>query len=419
MPDDIRPVVDKAQTNTSQNKITPTLPAQSAQEAQQPQSVDSQHLLSTPKKGWKRLARWYHFLSKRQKIVLWSILAGLLISSVLIWALFIRAEEEPPPPPVPVVKEAPPPKPTTELTCITGEEVPIGKRSPQTTGIMVENSPAARPQSGLYQAEVVYEAIAEGGITRFLAIFEQNRPATVGPVRSLRPYYIDFFAPYDAGIAHAGGSGQALAEISNFGYKDIEAFQNPGYFRRSSSRAAPHNLYTSRKDLYFLQKDKGWKTKKCEGFDRRQKENPSDLISAKTINLNISSANYSVRWKYDKNSNSYLRYMAGIAHIDGTINKQIRRKVVVILVMKHHYAGIYSVYKVNASGRAYIFQNGKLLQGKWSKKSRRKQFIFKDNKGKAIKLNPGNTWVNIIRDKSELSVVAAPKPKPRPSNTSQ
>ena len=107
---------------------------------------------------------------------------------------------------------------------------------------MIENSPDARPQSGLKAAGVVYEAIAEGGITRFMALYQTSKPELIGPVRSLRMYYLDWFAPYSASIAHVGGSLNALTEARSGKYRDLDQFFNSQTYWRASDRYAPHNV---------------------------------------------------------------------------------------------------------------------------------------------------------------------------------
>ena len=107
------------------------------------------------------------------------------------------------------------------------------------TAIMIENSPDARPHSGLKQAEVVYEAIAEGGITRFLTLFQQHKPQLIGPVRSLRMYYVDWLAPYQASVAHVGGSHASLQEVRNGKYRDIDQFFNGSSYWRANDRRPP------------------------------------------------------------------------------------------------------------------------------------------------------------------------------------
>ena len=120
------------------------------------------------------------------------------------------------------------PKPITKYySPLTGNEVPdLASTEQAVTAIMIENSPDARPQSGLKDAGVVYEAIAEGGITRFLALYQQEKPTLIGPVRSVRIYYVDWLAPYQASVAHIGGSYAALQEVRNGNYRDIDQFFN-------------------------------------------------------------------------------------------------------------------------------------------------------------------------------------------------
>lgn len=103
---------------------------------------------------------------------------------------------------------------------LSGEAVADQTATKAVTAIMLENSPDARPQSGLKDAEVVYEAVAEGGITRFLALYQQKQPETIGPVRSIRMYYVDWLTPYNASVAHVGGSAAALQLVRNGGYPD-------------------------------------------------------------------------------------------------------------------------------------------------------------------------------------------------------
>ena len=124
-----------------------------------------------------------------------------------------------------VIRSTPIPKayPENSLESIPQASANLSK---PVTAIMIENSPDARPHSGLKQAEVVYEAIAEGGITRFLTLFQQHKPQLIGPVRSLRMYYVDWLAPYQASVAHVGGSHASLQEIRNGKYRDIDQFFN-------------------------------------------------------------------------------------------------------------------------------------------------------------------------------------------------
>jgi hypothetical protein len=385
-------------------------PAQTAERDQRrdelPEPVDPGTDLkhTSDGKGMKKFFNKLKNLSTRQKIILYSVIAGLLIASVGAWWFFLR--ENPAPAPAPAAKQEPapePPKPAPLVSGLTGMPVTEEQSKLPVTGVMIENSPDARPQSALYDAGVVYEAIAEGGITRFLALFQEAKPGYIGPVRSVRPYYLDFLVPYDAPITHAGGSGQALAEIKAQGIKDIDHGANAGAFQRVGSRFAPHNLYTSREALLTVHGQRGYYTSTFTGFKRKE-EPPKPVPTSKTIDLNISSYLYNPTFAYDPGTNSYLRSQAGRPHIDEKAGKQINPKVVVILVMSHSYAGIYSVYGTTPGGKAYFAQDGVVTEGTWEKADRKTQFTFKDANGQVQGLNPGQTWVSIVSDPSAVIV---------------
>lgn len=341
-------------------------------------------------------------LSKRQWAMLGAALVLLPTASAAAWTLTHR---QPPPDTATYEKTVytpPPPPKTTEASRLTGVEIPIELNKLPTTAVQIENSPDARPQAGLYDAGIVTEAIAEGGITRFNAIYMESQPERIGPIRSLRPYYIDFYWPYDAALAHAGGSGQALAEVASLGLKDIDHGPNAGAFYRDNSRYAPHNLYSSRAKLLETQRARGYTTSTFTGLVRKA-EKKAEAPTARSAAANISGFLYNPRFDYDATTNSYLRFMAGKPHMDEN-GKQINPKVVILLVMPHHYAGIYSVYQTTGSGKAYILQDGIVVEGIWEKPARNAQFRFGDANGAPIGLNPGQTWMTLVGSADRVTI---------------
>lgn len=369
-----------------------------------------------PKPGAKipkvRLAKvrhhWYNF-SKAEKVM---ALGGLLliILGLISCSLYVAGYKEPPVVRaiIPIKKKVAPPKPTTVAAPLTGMQIDPALAKRPVTAIMIENSLDARPQSGLQDAGVVFEAIAEGGITRFVALFQDTRPAYIGPVRSLRPYYIDFATPFDAGIAHVGGSPEALSQIRSGG-KDLDQFFNSGSYWRQPTRAAPHNVYTSFDRLDGLNQRKGYTASVVKSWQHKD-ESPLKVPTAKSINLAISSFNYNVHYDYDAASNAYLRSEGGKPHNSTSsptdkVGQRLKPKVVIALVMgygleadNHH-----SEYQVNGSGKMYVFQDGGVTTGTWSKADRTSQFDFKDDSGQAIKLDPGQAWVTVVSDASKVS----------------
>ncbi len=297
-----------------------------------------------------------------------------------------------------------PPKPKTVASALSGLQVDPSFNLRPVTGVMIENSPDSRPQSGLAQAGVVFEAIAEGGITRFLALFQDTAPDDVGPIRSARPYYIQWALGFDAAYAHVGGSPEALADIKNWGVRDLDQFANGGSYHRIAARAAPHNVYTSVAALNQLETAKGYTASTFTGFARKQPA-PSKQPTAKSIDLTFSGALYNVHYDYNTVTNSYNRSEGGVAHTDANGNKQISPNVVVALVMPYGLAADdhHSRYGTIGSGQAYIFQDGTVTMGQWTKTSEKSQFTFTDPAGKPLALNPGQTWLSAMASTSKVS----------------
>lgn len=352
---------------------------------------------SKPKVLASRIQAWWKALSKKQKALV--ALALVLLLAALGWGAYALLHKPAPATPAPVVKEEvkEPPKPTTEPSKLTGVTVPIESNLLPVTGIMIENSPDARPQAGLKDAGVVFEAIAEGGITRFLTLFQEAQPDYVGPIRSARPYYLQWLQGFDAAIAHVGGSPEALAKIRSDGIKDLDQSFNAGSYQRVSNRYAPHNVYTSLAKLIELAKSKGFTSSTFTSLLRKA-EAPAATPTAKSINLAISGPLYKVHYDYEAASNSYLRSQAGTPHKDERSGQQIKPKVVVALVMPQGIAAdrIHTSYNTLGSGVVFIFQDGAVTQGTWSKANDKEQFRFTDAAGAPLGLNPGQTWFTAV-----------------------
>jgi hypothetical protein len=363
----------------------------------------------SPKTELPRHRRFYFrhiHLSKKQWAIVAAILIVLLSSGVVgAKALYGHLRKTAPVAIQPkTVKKPVVAKSTTEPSRLTGLEVdPVLNKRP-VTGIMIENSPDARPQSGLKGAGIVYEAIAEGGITRFLALFQDAGPQYIGPVRSVRPYYLDFLMPFDAGIAHVGGAPQALADIKSLGIKDLDQFFNSGAYDRIAQRFAPHNVYTNFAKLDALNASKGYTSSAYTSFERK-KASPSKAPNAGTIDLNISGPLYNAHYSYDSATNSYKRSEGGAPHLDEKSGAQLAPSVVVALVMSRGTSGDgeHTDYTTTGSGNIYVFQDGTVVSGTWTKASRQTQFVFKNADGKPLALNPGQTWISLVDADSNIA----------------
>ena len=347
--------------------------------------------------------------SKKQKMITGICVVVLMFAGGFGWAKFFHHTK-----PVqaavikkPVVTQPAPPTPTTIPSTLTGLPVDPSVNQRPVTGVMIENSPDARPQSGLDQAGVVFEAIAEGGITRFLALFQDTQPTYIGPVRSARPYYLQWALGFNAGYAHVGGSPEALQDIKSWGVRDLDQFYNSGAYERISSRYAPHNVYTSIAQLNQVESAKGYTSSSFTGFTRKP-DSPSKTPNATSIDMTFSGYYYNTHYDYDATTNSYKRSEGGAAHME--LNKdgsqvQIAPKVLVALVMPYSLESdrYHSDYQTIGSGPMYVFEDGTVVQGTWTKSSATSQFVFTDQSNQPLKLNAGQTWISALGSTSDVS----------------
>lgn len=304
-----------------------------------------------------------------------------------------------------------PPKPTTVPSTLTGLPVEPTINQRPVVGAMIENSLEARPQSGLSQAGVVFEAVAEGGITRYLALFQDQQPSSIGPIRSARPYYVQWALGFQAIYAHVGGSPDALALIKNSGTQDLDQYYNAGAFQRVNTKTSPHNVYSNVATLAGAGEGKGFKSA-FTGFTRVAVNPPKTteaLKPATGIDFNLSGFTYNPRYDYDSASKTYKRSEAGAAQIDANTNQQLAPRVVIAIVVPMGAGALdaqgvaYSNYNTIGTGTAYVFQNGTAVVGNWTKASQEAQIAFTTADGKPLPLEAGQTWISAVTSPGNVS----------------
>lgn len=283
----------------------------------------------------------------------------------------------------------------------TGLEAPsadaITKRP---ISVKIENSALARPQTGLNSADVVYETIAEGGITRFNCIFQSNVPKKLGPVRSARLSDIWIVPQYNTMLFFSGANSQVLGRIKAVGINNMSQNAAPSLYSRSSAKAAPHNLFLSTKGIDKIASKKGFS---LTTDDRKLSFAPkSEETSSSATSITIPFSYYAhVEWKYDAATDTYVRSHSGTPHVDAATGKQVRAKNIVVMWAKYtpqkkrDAAGsvTYDI-TLGGEGKTVVFKNGAKYKGTW-KASAKKLPRFYDNNGNEIKLNPGNTWFEV------------------------
>jgi len=303
-----------------------------------------------------------------------------------------------------------------EASVLDGTLVTADKSKRHPLGVMIENHPDARPQSGLSSASVVYEAIAEGGITRFLAVFGPNNAGKVGPIRSARTYYADWCNEFDCYYAHVGGNYDALYEkIPQDKIKDIDEFANARAYHREAKTgiATEHTMYSDTETLFKLATEKKWPTALRDdyaiySFMDDPKSTPPITTPINKISVNFSTPQFLVDYVYDQMTNSYKRTMAGKPHIDADgqnpitpkniIIQNITRTDVVTQINEHGFA-----MPTVGSGKVTIYQGGTKIEGTWKKTDKYKRTEFRDASGNLIKLYRGSTWVEIVNPGSTVS----------------
>lgn len=350
-----------------------------------------------------KVKHWYLSLSRRQQIITLAVTSVVLIGVAVGGFMTLRPKNELYSVSSTGKKAAAGAPITTVPSLLTGLPVDAATNQQQVIGAMIENSTDARPQSGLDKAGVIFEAIAEGGITRFLALYQDSTTDYLGPVRSARPYYVQWCQGFDCGYAHVGGSPEALQNIKDWNIKDLNQFYGGSYFQRISSRKAPHNVYTSTSQLAAFASSKGYHSSTYTGFARLSKEPKIDSakVTLHAINIDYPGTAFDVHYDYDAASNSFKRSEGGAPHLVVDANAtsvQLAPKVVIAMAVGRTLQSDnkHNTYNVVGSGEAVVFQNGVATHGSWSKASGAAQIEFKDDSGKILALTPGQTWISAV-----------------------
>ncbi|KKP99156.1 MAG: hypothetical protein US07_C0023G0004 [Candidatus Levybacteria bacterium GW2011_GWB1_36_18] len=297
-------------------------------------------------------------------------------------------------------------------------------------GVMIENHEDSRPQSGISRADAVYEAVAEGGITRMLNVYYCQAPAQVGPVRSARTYFLDFISEYGESplYAHVGGANtpgpaDALGQIEDYdwaGYNDLNQFSIGfptfwrDYNRLGHPTATEHTMYSTTDKLWKFAKEErklsnvdkngdSWSTGFRE-YSFKNDPSASSRPGAQIVHIEFWEGYkaYFVDWVYDKAKNIYLRKSGGVPHMDKNTNQQLSAKVIVVLFMSERHANdgyednAHLLYGTKGTGKALVYMDGKEIKGTWSKAGRTDRTIIKDSSGEEVKFTRGKLWFEIL-----------------------
>lgn len=269
--------------------------------------------------------------------------------------------------------------------------------------VMVENSISARPQKGLSKADIVYEALAEGDITRFVAIYLSNS-TQVGPVRSAREYYFDWAQEYKAAYAHWGGNEYVRSLASKtFGAKDLDQFAigSAAFYRLPPGCRSEHCGFSHTEKLWEVATKRNVNSAVTIESWKFKEDTPTNPVTHPTVSIGLKGS-YAVRWDYDATTNTYKRVNGNQVHMDSEHNVQISVKNVVVCFLA--YSGLKEVtpkvfnrdVTTTGSGIAKIFRDGSLIEATWRKDSKEGRTKFFDANGKEIEFNRGQIWMEMI-----------------------
>ncbi len=286
--------------------------------------------------------------------------------------------------------------PVMPLTGLPIEDPALAARSALV--VKIDNHPEARPQSGLNQADIVFEENVEH-LTRFAAVFQSKAPDPVGPIRSGRTQDVELLGSLNQPIfAWSGGNPGVTKAINGSDFIVANVQTNArgvsGAFR-SRDNAAPHNLYAQGSGLFTLSPEVP--APPPQQFFYRKAGAPVEGVASGGVEVGMDGVN--VAWRFDPKSGSYLRFQSGKAHNDAALG-QVNADNVVVLVVDYQPSQVDAKSpeaQTTGTGDVFVFSGGKVLHGKWTRPDRLQPYVLTADSGKPIELTPGRTWVELAR----------------------
>lgn len=340
--------------------------------------------------------------------LLWFVILMAFMAGVSIAVAGIRGRQAAP---GPAPSSSGPAEPGQASDCevrfdtFTGAPLGIDEQ-PAYLGIVVENSPAARPLSGIEHAAIVYEVPAEGGITRFLALFSRVPAGPVGPVRSVRPYIVELAASHGVVLTFCGGSPDALDMIRRMKYPGINELARAAGFYRDSARRAPHNLYASPDALMRRIAGAGFSVGEARtGFVYDPATGADSEHRAQGLSARMG-VQYTVKWAYSPESGVYLRSVNGNPDVDrsGVYRMAAENVAVVFTPTRVLDAEGRLAVKLEGAGRAVVASGGSITEAKWERASGQPLRLITEAGGD-VTLRTGRTWIHVVDTSTRLDLV--------------
>lgn len=293
---------------------------------------------------------------------------------------------------------APTPRPT--------EQAVVAQRP---IAVIVENAADARPQTGLDMADLVYEAMAEGGISRFMAVYVREAPSVVGPVRSARHYFVNIAAELGAPLVHFGASPQAYDQLAATGLPSVDGIKGSTAIWRESRRAAPHNAYTSIPAARASLADAWPRPRTVLPIASGLSPSPSPSPQARTaqrLELAFRPWPYRVRFDYDERQRTYVRSTDGEIHRDARTGEPLRAGSVAVLTVPASVidgSGRLDL-ALRGEGDLALISDGMVERGRWQKRTAAEPMRFVAPTGVMLPPGAGPVWIEIVQPETLVEI---------------
>ncbi len=345
-------------------------------------------------------------MEKKTKIIIISLAAIIIIAGIIL-AIQIangKPQQEPEVAKQEEIEEEVEVKRDENVKTFTGDSRPIA--------VMIDNHNGAWPQAGLNKAYMVYEIIVEGGETRLMALFKGQELEKIGPVRSSRHYFLDYALENDAIYVHYGWSPRAKKDIPKLGINNINGItEGGGTFWRVSDKQAPHNAVTSTQGILKSAESKGYRTTSTNKSVLNYTTEEVNLENGQAANkITIPHSNLqTVTYQYDAENKVYKRFARGKEQKEWTNGETVTTRNIIITKCDNSDLndssgkGRQDLHNIGTFDGYYI-TNGKMIQIKCTKSARDQKTVYKDLEGNEIKVNDGNTFVNICPTGASVTI---------------
>lgn len=359
-----------------------------------------------------------NMLKGKKKLILLTSMCVIAVAAVAAISVYLT-RKDPEPVQQPVAEATPEPVPTPEITpvptkdphegkvksTLTGEYISKKRAKQRPFAVIINNIEYANQrQEGTSQIDVLYEALAEGGITRMLGVFQgTDKIKRLGSVRSARHYFVSFASEWDAIFCHFGQTSYAISKIEELGVNNLSGLSAIGgvVYQRDSSVKAPHNVYTSGDNMMQGAKKLGYSTKfneekMAKHFDFNEED--TELSSGEeTTYVHLPFSDYSTCYlKYDKKTKEYKKYEYKAKHKDHKNDKQLSFKNVIVQLVKETNIdrnGYQHLYLHKRKGTGYYITNGSRMKIEWKKNEEKGTMCYYDTDGNVLRINPGKTYI--------------------------